>query len=172
MTLMKTKDNKDRNETILNSACEFLEMMNVEIENAFVEDVDPPRSEASAGQDKEIEQVLVSLTVSKPGALIGFKGRNLVAFQQLLGLIVKNKLGRWVRVLVDVNNYRTEQKERLSEMAINLAKKAGATGEPVSMMNMSSYERRICHMAVKEVSGVVSESEGEGESRHVVIRPA
>jgi len=36
---------------------------------------------------------------------------------------------------------------------------------------MSSYERRICHMIVAEINGVVSESEGEGEERHVVIKP-
>jgi predicted RNA-binding protein Jag len=35
---------------------------------------------------------------------------------------------------------------------------------------MSSYERRICHMAIADIEGISSESEGEGEERHIVIK--
>lgn len=154
-------ENKDRNEIILGLACELLGKMNFEIEKAFVEDM-----EAEEGT----EQVLVGVVVANPGSLIGFKGRNLGAVQLILSLAVKSKLGRWVRVLLDVNNYRGEQKERLEKMAVDLAKKVLETKEPEAMASMSSYERRICHIAIKEIEGVMSESEGEDEERHVVIK--
>lgn len=169
-------DNKVRNEKILQITCELLEKMNCEVENAFVEDLKEVESEKSKveseeNKEKETGQVLVSLTVANPGSLIGFKGRNMVAIQTVLSLIVKNKIGEWIRILLDVNNYRQEQKERLESMVRNLATKVKETGKEVQLVNMSSYERRICHMIAAEIGGVVTESEGEGEERHVVIKP-
>ncbi len=152
-------DNKKRNEIILALTCELLEKMNFEINKAAVEDV--------VGEDK---QVLVSVTVANPAAIIGFRGKNLAAIQLILSLAVKNKLGEWVRVVLDVNNYRGEQKERLEAMAISLADKVVATGKPVSMAPMSSFERRICHMAIADREDITSDSEGEGEARHIVIK--
>lgn len=156
-------NNKDRNEKILQLTCEMLTEMNFEIENAFVEDLKEEEGESE-------NQVLVSVTVTNPAGLIGFRGRNLAATQYILALAVKNKLGEWVKVLLDVNNYRNEQKERLVSMATSLAQKVLATGKEVEMANMSAFERRICHMALSKVEGVTSESEGEGEERHIVIK--
>lgn len=153
-------ENKERNQTILQITCEMLEKMNFEVDDAFVEDV-----------AEEENQVLVSVTVANPAGLIGFRGRNLAAIQLVLSLVVKNKLGEWVRVLLDINNYRQEQKERLTSMAVNLAEKVKSTGKEVVMANMSSYERRLCHMALVEIEGITSDSEGEGEDRHIVIKP-
>jgi spoIIIJ-associated protein len=152
-------ENKKRNEIILNLTCELLEKINYEVDNAFVEDV--------AGEEG---QVLVSVTVNQPGGLIGFRGRNMAALQLILSLMVKKELGEWVRVLLDINNYRGEQKDRLENMARELAQKVIATGKEVHMANMSSYERRLCHMVLTEIEGITSDSEGEGEERHIVIR--
>jgi len=155
-------DNKERNEIILKVTCELLEKMNVEVEEAFVEDRE--------GEDEE-EQVLVGVKVGNPAGLIGFKGRNLASTQMVLAMMVKNKLGRWVRVLLDVNNYRDEQKRRLEKIVETLAEKVRQTGESAELPKMSSYERRICHMRAADLEGVVTESEGEEEERHVVIKP-
>lgn len=152
-------DNKERNKKILDLTCELLDKMNFEIENAFVEDV-----------EEEENQVLVSLKVTNPAGLIGFRGRNLAAIQLVLSLMVKNVLGEWVRVLLDINDYRAEQRERLEKMAKNLGEKVLATGKEVSMANMSAFERRICHLVLQEMEGITSESEGEGEERHIVIK--
>lgn len=95
----------------------------------------------------------------------------MAALQLLLSLMVKKQLGEWVRVILDINNYRGEQKDRLEGMARDLAQKVIDTGKEVEMANMSSYERRICHMVLTEIEGITSDSEGEGEMRHIVIRP-
>lgn len=152
-------DNKKRNEIILALTCELLEKMNFDIEKAAVEDA----------VDEE-KQVLVSVTVANPAAIIGFRGKNLAAIQLILSLAVKNKLGDWIRVILDVNNYRAEQRTRLEAMAISLADRVVATGRPVEMMAMSSFERRLCHMAIADRTDITSESEGEGEDRHIVIK--
>lgn len=153
-------DNKVRNEKIMQITCEMIDKMNFQIDKAFVEDV-----------EGEENQVLVGLTVQNPAGLIGYKGRNLAAIQLVLSLIVKQQLGEWVRILLDINNYRTEQKERLMAMARSLAEKVKATGKEVMMAAMSSYERRICHMALVDIEGITQDSEGEGEERHIVIKP-
>jgi len=152
-------DNKKRNETILKLTCELLEKMNFEVEKAFVEDM-----------EGEENQVIVGITVDNPAGLIGFRGRNLAAIQFVLSLIIRSQVGEGIRVLLDVNNYRSEQKVRLEGMVKNLAEKVLVTGKEVSMANMSSYERRLCHMVLAEIEGVTSESEGEGEERHIVIK--
>ena len=154
-------DNKKRNEKILKFTCDLLEKMNFEVEKAFVEDM-----------DGEENQVLVGITVKNPAGLIGFRGRNLASIQFVLSLIVRSQIGEGIRVLLDVNNYRGEQKIRLENMVKSLAEKVLTTGNAVEMANMSSYERRICHMVLAEIEGVSSDSEGEGEERHIVIKKA
>ena len=152
-------DNKKRNEKILKLTCELLEKMNFEVEKAFVEDM-----------EGEEGQAIVGITVKNPAGLIGFRGRNLASIQFVLSLIIRSQIGEGIRALLDVNNYRSEQKVRLEGMVKNLAEKVLATGTEVSMANMSSYERRVCHMVLAEIEGVSSESEGEGEERHIVIK--
>lgn len=152
-------ENKKRNKKILELTCELLEKLNCEISKAAVEDI--------SGEEA---QVLVSVEVTNPALLIGFKGKNLAAIQLVLALIVKNSLGEWVRVNLDINKYRDEQKERLTRMVNGLVDKVIATGKPVAMASMSSYERRLCHMIATERPEVITESEGEGEDRHIVIK--
>jgi len=154
-------DNKKRNELVLKVACELLGMMNMEISDAFVEDVESSDDE---------EQILVGLVVPDPGPLIGYRGRNLASLQLMLALIVKQKLGYWIRTLVDVNDYRKEQKERLAEIALGAAKRVKASGVSVARGEMSSYERRICNMELQNEEGIVTKSKGEGLGRHVVIK--
>jgi spoIIIJ-associated protein len=154
-------DNKKRNEKILKITCELLEKMNFEVEKAFVEDM-----------EGEEGQVLVGVTVANPAGLIGFRGRNLASIQFVLSLIIRSQIGEGIRALLDVNNYRGEQKVRLENMVKNLAEKVLSTGKAVAMASMSSYERRLCHMTLAEIEGVVGESEGEGEDRHLVIKKA
>ncbi|MDD2224977.1 MAG: hypothetical protein PHP97_02340 [Candidatus Shapirobacteria bacterium] len=154
-------DNKKRNEEILKFTCELLEKMNFEVEKAFVEDM-----------DGEENQVLVGITVKNPAGLIGFRGRNLASIQFVLSLIIRSQISEGIRVLLDVNNYRGEQKVRLENMVKSLAEKVLETGNPMAMASMSSYERRICHMVLAEIEGIESESEGEGEERHIVIKKA
>jgi spoIIIJ-associated protein len=153
-------NNKKRNESILELTCEFLGKINYEVEKAFVEDV-----------EGEEDQVWVGITVKNPGGLIGFRGRNLASIQLILSIMVRSKVDEKVRIVLDINNYRNEQKERLDRMVRSLAEKVLQTGTPVSMASMSSYERRICHMVATEIEGIETESEGEGEERHVVIKP-
>jgi len=127
--------------------------------------------EISVTKDQEEEKVMVKFLTDDPGPMIGFKGKHLAAMQMMLGLMVNNSREEWIRILVDVNEYRDEQKTRLEEKAVNFSKQCLETGQAVGLERMSSYERRIIHMTLADVEGVETASEGEGEMRRVIIRP-
>ncbi len=106
------------------------------------------------------------------GILIGYHGETLNAFQLILSLIAYKKLEKWVHILVDVGDYRSERSKKLEEIATAAAQKARFLQKKIELYPMSSYERMVVHSAVSKVGGVKSESEGEGYTRHVVISPA
>jgi spoIIIJ-associated protein len=56
-------------------------------------------------------------------------------------------------------------------LAHKLADKVKQTGRPVAVNPMSSYERRIVHLALEKEEGVYTESVGEGLDRQVMIMP-
>jgi len=106
------------------------------------------------------------------GILIGYHGETLNAFQLILGMSVYRKLGKWVRILVDVGNYRQEREVKLREVADRSAQKARFLQKSVELHPMSPYERMIIHSTISAIPGVKSESAGEGRDRHVVISPS
>lgn len=148
---------KARVELVKDKVLQLLELMQQEAE-----------IEVQEGENSEIH---VKIKCEDPGILIGWKGKNLSSLQHILTLILNTNAEEWSRVIVDVNNYREEQEDRIAKMALAAAKQVVANGEAVVMGKMSPYERRIVHMALAEDEKVKTESEGEGEARHVVVYP-
>ncbi len=128
-------------------------------------------SEITVEEDKENEALKVILKVEEPGHLIGFHGKTLSAIQLILGLMLFHQLGEWQRILIDINEYRQEQEERLQKIALNAGQKAKMSGQPVALSPMTPYERRIIHITLSEDPAVKTESTGEASRRYVVISP-
>ncbi len=106
------------------------------------------------------------------GTLIGRHGHTLEAMQYLVSKVVQRMTGDEKTILVvDVENYLERQKDKLKELALNLAQKAKETGVEIPMRPMSSKDRRVVHLALKEHEHVTTESRGEGLRRKVVIIP-
>ena len=122
-------------------------------------------------EDGEEDLFLIKIETDDPGSLIGFHGRNLSSLQLILGLILFRQTGAWKRVIVDVNEYRREQTERLKAIAVNAAERVRVSKSPASLSPMTPYERRIIHMALTNFEDLETKSEGEGSERHVVIFP-
>ena len=53
-----------------------------------------------------------------------------------------------------------------------MAEKALETKQIVELQPMTAHDRRIVHMAISEIAGLTTRSEGEGEDRHILIVPA
>jgi predicted RNA-binding protein Jag len=73
-------------------------------------------------------------------------------------------------VFFDVNNYRQERENLITELARAAAKKVLFTKEKVSLPAMNSYERRIVHVELAMHPEVTTESVGEGKERYVIVK--
>jgi spoIIIJ-associated protein len=103
--------------------------------------------------------------------LIGRHGQTLDAIQELARTAVGRRLDERIRVLVDVEDYRKRQEDRLIERAREIAERVQRTGREESLDPMNPYERKLVHDAVSEFEGLESVSEGAEPERFVVVRP-
>jgi spoIIIJ-associated protein len=76
------------------------------------------------------------------------------------------------KIHLDCAGFRALRFEELRMTARVAAERVQATHQPFRLNPMSSRERRIVHLALKDLSGVRTESVGTGEERQVVIHPA
>lgn len=104
------------------------------------------------------------------GLLIGRHGLTLEAVQELTRVVVAQRTGQRARVVVDVEDYRKRQIDRLTARIRETAARVRRTGRSEALEPMNPFLRRIVHGTVAEVDGVDSASEGEGAERRVVIR--
>jgi spoIIIJ-associated protein len=75
------------------------------------------------------------------------------------------------KIHIDCGGYRALRLEELRMMARVAAERVRATHQPFRLNPMSSRERRIVHLALKNAPGIRTESIGTGENRRVVIHP-
>ena len=59
--------------------------------------------------------------------------------------------------------------EQLEQQARDAAKEVKRWGDPVKMPEMNAHDRRIIHMTLRDDPDIVTESEGEGAMKKVVI---
>jgi spoIIIJ-associated protein len=102
--------------------------------------------------------------------LIGKGGKTIDALQTLIKSSIQNTTGFKVNVMIDVEDYKEKINKYLEYNVKRIAKEVRSTGVEAKLDPMNSYERRIVHNAVSEISGVSSISEGEEPNRFVVIR--
>lgn len=123
-------------------------------------------------EDKVNEAVLVKINAGEEaGLLIGKHGETLYSLQTIVGMVVQKKLGEWIRVVVDVGDWREKQDERLRSLAYQIVEKTIESGQPQPIYNLTAGQRRIVHMALAENKDVITHSEGEGEDRCLVVEP-
>lgn len=145
----------DKTTVIKEVAEELLEQMQVE---ASVKIVD---------QGENLYQVAIETPES--GLLIGYHGETLQSLQIMLGQLVFKQTGEWVRVVVEVGDYRAKREEQLIAMANSWAAQAISSGMPVYVPFLPPGERRIVHLALQDRPDVETYSEGEGRNRRLVI---
>jgi len=105
------------------------------------------------------------------GRFIGKEGRTLKAVEYLAGVVLAKHFGRAYRVALDAAGYRKRQEEKIRKIAEEAALTVAMTKEPLHLPPMRPSERRIVHMLLQNHPQVTTESQGEGEERHVVVYP-
>jgi spoIIIJ-associated protein len=101
-------------------------------------------------------------------SLVGEDGEVLEALQELTRLAVLSATENRSRLVLDINGYRSERAGELQKIAEDAVASVKESGDTVALAPMSAYERKIVHDAVADL-GLVSESEGEGAERHIVV---
>ena len=114
----------------------------------------------------------VSIETKDAGRLIGARGESLEGLQLIVNQIMSRKTGEegFKRVLLDVSGWRKQKEEELKAMAQQLGKQVLETGKEMELEPMSAWQRRVVHMVIQEMNGLMSESMGEGRERHIVIK--
>ena len=113
----------------------------------------------------------IDLEGSDLDVLVGSNGETLDALQELTRLAVLRQSKRRVRLLLDINGFRAQQRERLVTIVKATAEQVIRTREDHEFQPMSPAERKIVHDAVAAIDGARTESLGEDPHRRVVIRP-
>lgn len=117
------------------------------------------------------DDIQLEIAGADSGRVIGKKGQVLTALQFLCNRVV-NRPGRERRyVTVDAEGYRSRREDSLASMARRLGKQAMTDGKIITFEPMSPRDRRVVHLALAKLEGVVTRSEGEGDSRRVQIIP-
>ena len=152
------KVSKDRLKKIEESAVKLLSLMG-------------SRAKVSVSSDKADQAVLINLeTDDETGLLIGRQGETLMAIQTILGMIARKNFEEWVRIIVNVGDWREKQESRLKELATQTGLRAKETGEPQYLYNLTPNQRRIIHLALSEDKELETESQGEGKERYLIVR--
>lgn len=116
-------------------------------------------------------ELILDITGDDLAILIGRHGRTLDALQFVVSAITVRSMGFRYPVIVDVEGYKSRQREKLESIARSTANKAASQHRSVKMRPMTPYERRIVHIALRDDDRVDTASEGEGSARHVVVVP-
>lgn len=107
---------------------------------------------------------------SDKGIIIGKRGNTLDSIQYLLSLAINKGNDKYIRVSLDIENYRKKREETLVRLAEKMAEKAKYTKRPVKLEPMNPFERRIIHSALQKHNGITTYSEGNDPFRRVVIQ--
>ncbi len=105
------------------------------------------------------------------GLLIGRHGETLEALEHVLRLMLAKEFEEFIPIRLDIAGYRSARLSELEEMTKNAAQKVLNFGGTVALPPMSSYERRLVHVALQSIGGVEGVSEGEEPYRRIVIKP-
>jgi spoIIIJ-associated protein len=154
-------------------------------------EVDPDESELAADVRGLLEQITFALGVQcivevqesdaglyvgcngpDMGVLIGRFGQTIDAVQYLVNAIVARREGERIEVTVDAAGYRERRRAALEALALESAERAIESGARVELDPMTSVERKVVHLRLKELDGVETSSEGTEPNRFVVIYPA
>jgi spoIIIJ-associated protein len=130
----------------------------------------------------EGNKIIIDIESLDGALLIGKKGQTLEGFQYVVNLMINKEIKAGLykgitledkyKIVIDTEGYLVRREETLVKMAKNLAEKVKISGKKTELEPMSAHDRRVIHLALQDVPGVKTESEGEGSFRRIVIYPA
>jgi spoIIIJ-associated protein len=123
---------------------------------------------ATNSDDEVIELNVPSTHLN--GFLIGQRGETMRALQFMVSNALRNNGHTITRVNVDVADYKKGRAQRLEQTAQEWVDHVKTSGQPMDLKPMNAADRRTIHQLASD-NGLVTESVGEGQDRHVVLKP-
>lgn len=121
--------------------------------------------------ENENNDVLVEFQGFDLPLLLGHNAELLDAMQYITRRVFANEVAEGAQIDFDASGYREARQHELELMAQKAAEKVRSTRVPFVFDPMNAQDRRIIHNALVDLSGVRTESEGDGQMRRVKILP-
>jgi len=116
-------------------------------------------------------EIKVDLAGPDAPMLMARGGELLLALEHLAAKALRLELDEHDLVSFDSQNFKALRQQELSMAAEVAVEKVRKTNMPYEFAPMSSRERRMIHIAMREYSDVRTESAGEGSQRSVIVYP-
>jgi spoIIIJ-associated protein len=117
------------------------------------------------------EAIDIVMDTKDSGMVIGYHGEGLESLQLIVSLMIAKKIGKFIRVSIEVDGYKKNRTEYLERLASQMKERALEENREQVVESLKSWERRIVHMLLQEDDQVTSESAGEGRDRVLIIKP-
>ena len=130
--------------------------------------VDPPLSD---NRDWEKPEILVEFSGPDSPLLLEHSAELLRSIELLALETLRLPGNEHEKICFDCRNHRAMRLEELRAAAGVAAEKVRKTGAPYEFAPMSSRERRILHLAMRDLDDLRTESAGEAAMRHLVVYP-
>ncbi len=129
--------------------------------------VDPP----VADREWEKPEILVEFSGADSSLVLENGGELLRAFEHVSLEMLRLAPDEHEKINFDCQNFRSARLSELRMAADVAAERVRSTNMPYAFAPMSSRERRIVHLALREFTDLRTESDGEALTRHVVVYP-
>lgn len=123
-------------------------------------------------QDRTEHRLMLDIITDDSAIIIGKRGKNLDAIQLLVNVYAGkfiNKDESSLRIILDVENYRTRREDNIVRSALKTADIVCSTKSSRLLEPLNPFERRLVHSALNEVNDVITQSEGEGTFKRIRV---
>ena len=135
---------------------DLLEKMNIEAKIYLIEESD--------------QKVVIEIESPETGMIIGKKGQTLEANQTLANVVLNKKNTEWIKIVIDIENYRNRKERNLRHLANKVASQVKSTRKYVILEPMNPFERRIIHMTLQDDKDIETESIGDGLLKKIKVK--
>jgi spoIIIJ-associated protein len=150
----------DHVKPITDYSLEFLSQIGFGPEVAIQVQYDAPNS---------LYQILLQTT--NPSLLIGYHGENLTSMQLLLSQHLHARLGEWLNLSLNVNDYKERRQSALHALADTAVTRVISTNLPHSLPPMPASDRRLIHLYLADHPRISTTSQGIGKNRSIIVSP-
>lgn len=130
---------------------------------------------AGMGLDVEVDvnhrkdESILDISGPSLGMLIGRRGQTLDALQYLTNIVANRHSDKFIRIVLDAEQFRARRQKTLEDLADRLASQAIRYGKEVVLEPMPSQERKLIHAKLQQHALVRTYSKGNEPNRRVVI---